>query len=169
LGKLGAAATTAPVLERLMALIQDANADVRSSAAYALRYLDAAAATAPVLERLMALIQDANADVRSSAAYALGNLEWSCKLTNAYQLEAFWEKRLPVREMIRTSKDIKGLGNVAYRQLQRLVGKQVPARTTPSKAKKPSTKPARRRRPKAESHKTTSPRRTISREASTGL
>ena len=169
LGKLGAAATTAPVLERLMALIQDANADVRSSAAYALANLGAAAATAPVLERLVALIQDANADVRSSAAYALGKLEWSCKLANTYQLEAFWEKRLPVREMIQTSQGIESLGNYAYRQLQRLVGKQVPARTTPSKAKKPSTKPARRRRPKAESHKTTSPRRTISRAASTGL
>ncbi|MBI4658000.1 MAG: HEAT repeat domain-containing protein, partial [Verrucomicrobia bacterium] len=62
------------ILDKLLALSQDANDDVRRAAADALGRLGAAAATEKTLGALVALSQDANDDVRSAAAYALGRL-----------------------------------------------------------------------------------------------
>ena len=58
----------------LLAYLQDADDDVRRSAADALGKMGAAAATEPVLLALLAYLQDADDDVRWSAADALGQM-----------------------------------------------------------------------------------------------
>jgi HEAT repeat protein len=62
------------IVERLIALTGDGNADVRRNAALALGNLGAAAATAEVLSHLITLTSDAKELVRSYAALALGKL-----------------------------------------------------------------------------------------------
>jgi HEAT repeat protein/energy-coupling factor transporter ATP-binding protein EcfA2 len=74
LGRLGSAAATAAMLERLLVLSKDANYALRVSAASALGGLGSSAATPAVLERLLVLIQDANDQVRWCAASALARL-----------------------------------------------------------------------------------------------
>ncbi len=74
LGRLGSAAATPAVLDRLLTLLTDPDNGVRWAAALGLGRLGGAAATPSVLERLLALSQDQVADVRKAAADALGRL-----------------------------------------------------------------------------------------------
>jgi hypothetical protein len=70
-----------------------------------------------------------------TAMSALGKLGWPMGLAQDFKLQEFWEKRLPSKEGSVWFEGSNSLGELAYRQLQRLVAQQTLAESSELKPK----------------------------------
>jgi hypothetical protein len=108
------------MMEKLVALTEDANKDVRRSAAFALGKMGQGAASTEVIKRLVVLTEDADEDVRRSVAEALKKTTIiSGQPDLAVHLVLFWKSRLSDRGYDMSY--LERTNDIAYCEISKIV------------------------------------------------
>ena len=122
LGRLGAGAATPEVLARLVALVQDADDEVRSCAAYALGSVGAGAATPEVLVQMILMVKGGGERIGAQLAWSCGKAGDKLDEESLASLVEFWRKRLTWKRVGVYCGERQSLASAAYKQLKHLAG-----------------------------------------------